>query len=363
MSTHDKQSLDMNPADDERPVADSTDAEAQARGDERLYTGDPRKFLRNQDIGFAVSCLLAVLVVFALPIFFGPYHVSLLSLGFVFAISAMGLTILLGWSGQFAFISASFLGLGAYSGGLLSARAGVPIELALLFGIVTGAVTGAVLGLLIVRLQRYYLSIVTIAFLFVADFTWRNWESLTGGVRGFVVPEPQFALLGGYTVSTDLGKFFVSFALMAAVALFATWLGRTRLARGWRVIRSNADVAAALGVRVYSSRVAALAVSGGIFGLAGAWFAHLDNRVFPQSFVFDQMLIDFVFVLVGGLGYIRGAILGAVGLNLLQQYLRSYVGIFEVIFGVALLATVLFFPRGVYGQIAARFRSFREGSA
>jgi branched-chain amino acid transport system permease protein len=329
--------------------------------DERLYAGDPRKFLRNQDLGFLAACAVAVVAVVLAPAFLGTYYLTLMSLGFVYAMGAIALTILLGWSGQFAFISTSFLGLGAYSGGLFSARLGATTELSLVFGALAGAVVGAVLAMLIVRMQRYYLSIVTIAFLFVADFTWRNWEDMTGGVRGFVVPEPRFALLGGAELDGDIEKFLISFLLLGIVTLFATWLGRTRLARGWRVIRVNQQVAEALGVRIYQSKVAAIAVAGGILGLAGAWFAHLNNRVFPQTFLFDQMLIDFIFVLVGGLGYIRGAIIGAVGLNLVQHYLRGYIGIFEVVFGVALLLIVRFFPRGVYGEISARFRSFREG--
>lgn len=306
----------------------------------------------------AWSAWLPALV--AVPLFASQYSLALASIAFLAAIRAVSLTIIVGWTGQFAFTSVVFFAVGAYTGPLVDSLAGISLELVILLSAVAGVTVGGLLGLLVARLKRYYLTIATTAFLFIVDFTWRNLEGVTGGVRGFTVEEPVLLVLGGRVVASDAGKYYISLVLLGAIVAFCAWLLRTPLARGWWALRESEDVAASLGIDPLRSKVAAFALSSGIASVGGAWFAYLDNHVFPANFTFELQVIDVVIIVVGGLGSLRGAVLAAVLVTLVSEFVRNLVGLSEMVFGAVLLLCVLFLPRGLYGELAQRFRSLRE---
>ena len=325
---------------------------AAVRPSSPTWSSAPRAF------GFALLLMMLVLVL--VGVHDSRYSLAVASVAVVAAIRAVGLTMLVGWTGQFAFTSIAFFGIGAYSGALLDAKVGISLEVVLVVSAVTGLVVGCVLGMLVGRLQRYYLTIATTAFLFIMDFVWRNWSSVTGAVRGFTIDDPFLLVLGGRTVGSEAGKLYISCALLLLVLGVAAVLRRTPLVRGWLTLRESPAIASSMGIDVYRSKVACFAVSSAIFALAGAWFPYLDNRVFPATFSFELQVIDVIVIIVGGLGSVRGAVLSAVGLTVLREYVRGFAGASEVIFGVILLLVVLFLPRGIYGELAARFRSLRE---
>jgi branched-chain amino acid transport system permease protein len=301
----------------------------------------------------AMACLL--------PVALNGYLVYLAGLALVYVIVAVGFTIILGWSGQLAFMSAAFFGLGAYAGGAAAAWGGAPAELALIAGGAAGVLLGSAFGALAVRLRRYYLAIATLSLMYVLDYCYRNFPAWTGGVSGFPVPQPAFLLLLGREVATDYGKYYVGLALALLAYLSARSGQTTSLGRAWRVIRSDERVAMSLGIDVYRGKLSAFAISAGFLGLAGAWFVFLTGRFLPETFGLNELLFDFVILVVGGLGSLNGAVIGAVILVLAREYLRTFPGISELLFGLVLLATVLFLPRGIYGTPAARFRWLREG--
>lgn len=301
-----------------------------------------------------------VLVAAIVPQGLNDYTLFLAATVFTYAMIAMGLNLVLGWTGQFAFIDVAFFGIGSYVGARIGSVLELPLELALLVGIAAGLVVGLGFGALVSRLRRYYLSIVTIAFMFVLVYVYENATSLTGGLAGFTVPDPQLLVLGGLEISGEYGLYYIGLTLLVATYAFVTWLGRTQLARGWRTLRMSEDVAASLGVDVYRSKVIAIAVAGGILGLAGAWFPYVTGSVFPSSYGFPQLLFDFLVVVVGGLGSMRGAVIAAIALGVVNEKLRGLIGVSEIAFGVVLLACVMFLRRGVYGELAARVPEMRE---
>jgi branched-chain amino acid transport system permease protein len=305
---------------------------------------------------FAVALAAAVMA----PLFLDNYLTLLANLALVYAIIGIGLTVVLGWTGQFAFISTGFFGLGAYTGGRIGALLDLPIELALLVGLVAGLALGVLFGAAAVRLRGYYLSIVTIAFLFLLDFLYRNLPDLTGGVRGFVVPTPYVAALGGLELATSNSRFYFGLLLLVAVFAIAAVLRRTAIGRAWQALRANPQAAAALGVDVYRYRLLAFAVSAGIFAVAGVWFAYVNGRVFPETYTLGELIFHFLIVVIGGMGSLRGAVVAAVALVVVREYLRGFVGFSEIFFGGSLLIAVLFFRSGIYGTIANRWRRLRE---
>lgn len=309
----------------------------------------------------AVTMGAIALVVALGPLILNGYYVYLLSIVFAYVILAAGFNVVLGWSGQLAFMSAAFFGFGAWVSGRATTLYGVPAEIALVLGTVGAAILGLAFGALAVRLARYYLAIVTLALMYLLDYSYRNFADLMGGVSGFRVPIPQFALLGGARAVSDSDRYYVGLILASLAYLVVRWLRTTSMARGWRVIKRDERVAAALGLNVYLSRLSAFVVASAFLGLAGAWFVFLNTRFLPDAFGMQELLFDFLILVVGGLGSLNGAVVGAALLVIAREYLRTFPGLSEVLFGGILLAVALFLPAGLYGTVAARFRSMREG--
>lgn len=308
-----------------------------------------------------VAAYGAVLVIaLVLPPFLSNYYLLLANLALAYAMVGIGLTMLLGWTGQFAFISAAFFGFGAYTGGRIGAAFDLPIEAAIAIGVVASAVVGLGFGAAAVRLRGYYLSIVTIASMFLLDYAYRNLPDLTGGVRGFVVPVPYSGLIAGMEFGSEAAKFYVALVLLVIIFGVATLLRSSSIGRAWESLRHNPAAAAALGIDVYRQRLLAFVVAAAIFGAAGVWFAYINGRVFPESYGMGELIFHFLIVVVGGLGSIRGAVLAAVLLVVGREMLRGFVGLSEISFGLLLLLSVLFMRRGIYGTLADRWRALRE---
>lgn len=311
---------------------------------------------RGSVFGYAAVLIIGLLA----PFFLGNYYLLLANIALVYAVIGIGLTLVLGWTGQFAFISAGFFGFGAYTGARIGAAADLPIEVALLVGVLASAMVGLAFGAAAVRLRGYYLSIVTIAFIFLLDYGYRNLPDITGGVRGFVVPVPYVSLLGGLELPTQPAKFYFGLGLLAVVFAAATLVRASSIGRAWQSLRVNPDAAAALGIDVYRHRLLAFVVGAAIFGAAGVWFAYVNGRVFPESYSLSELIFHFLIVVIGGMGSLRGAVIAAVLLVVAREFLRGFVGLSEITFGLVLLLSVLFLRRGIYGTIADRWRSLRE---
>jgi branched-chain amino acid transport system permease protein len=320
----------------------------------------PRRGRRGR-LAAARVPLLALVAALLIPLFLDGYFAYLANLALVYVIVAIGFTIILGWAGQMAFADVAFFGLGAYTGARAASLWGVPAELALAIGILAGLVVGLGFGALVVRLRRYYLSIVTIAFMFVLDYLYRHLDPITGGVRGFAVPSPHFLLLGGQKISSPHLQYYVGLVLVVLAYLFAVRLRKSALGRGWQVVRVDERAAQALGIDVYRSKLAAFAISAAVIAPAGVWLGYLSGRVFPESFGMNELLFHFLIVVIGGLGSLNGAVLGAVLLVLAREYLRGFVGVSEILFGLLLLVSVLVLQKGIYGTLADRFKRLREG--
>ena len=325
-------------------------------------TGVSRAPLVRHRVGRPVVVAYAIVlaIAMALPFVLGNYYLLLANIALVYAIIGIGLTMLLGWTGQFAFISTAFFGFGAYTGARLGAALDLPIEAAIAVGVVASAVVGLGFGAAAVRLRGYYLSIVTIASMFMLDYAYRNLPNLTGGVRGFIVPIPYSGLIGGIELGSYAARFYFGLALLVIVFAAATLLRASSIGRAWQSLRVNPAAAAALGIDVYRQRLLAFVVGAIIFGAAGVWFAYVNRRVFPESYGMGELIFHFLIVVIGGMGSLRGAVVAAVLLVVARELLRGFVGLSEITFGVVLLLSVLFMRRGIYGTLAERWRALRE---
>lgn len=310
--------------------------------------------------GSTITYALVLVAALALPLFLDNYYLLLANIALVYAVIGIGLTVLLGWTGQFAFTSAAFFGFGAYTGARLGAVLDLPIEVAIVVGVFAAGVASLAFGAAAVRLRGYYLSIVTIAFMFLLDYAYRNLPEVTGGVRGFEVPVPYSGLIGGLELASQPAKFYFGVALLVVVFAAATLLRASSIGRAWQSLRVNPAAAAALGIDVYRNRLLAFVVGAAIFAAAGVWFAYVNGRVFPESYNLSELIFHFLIVVIGGMGSLRGAVIAAVLLVVARELLRGFVGLSEISFGLVLLLSVLFLRHGLYGSIAKRWHALRE---
>lgn len=319
-----------------------------------------RHLLLRRTLTFRPVAAVIILLAALLPLGLNGYFVYLADLALIYITVVIGLTIILGWAGQLAFISSAFFGFGAFSAGLLATRWNMPAEVSIVGGTVMGLLLGVGFGTLVMRLKRYYLAIGTLSLMYMLDYFYRNFPAITGGVSGFPVRAPEFLVLGGYRVTSDYEKYYVALAFAVAAYFFARYLMKTPLGRSWRVVRKDERVAEALGIHVYRSKLMAFAISAGIMAFGGTWFVVVAGRFLPESFLLNELLFHFLILVVGGLGSLTGAVFSTFFLVFAREYLRSFTGVSELLFGTVLLLTVLFLPAGIYGTLARKFQQLRE---
>ncbi len=274
------------------------------------------------------------------------YHQTVLILIFVLGVMATGWNVIAGFTGYVSLGQSAFLGLGAYTVGLLTRVVHVsPFLLAPLGGIVA-ALVAALLGSTIMRTREHAYVIITIAFLFLMQAIGLNAPRFTGGSNGVTLPLPPWGLNIG-----NMPFYYSLLALMLLSTLMTWWIRRTKFGMGLVAIREDEDKAAAIGVRTSVYKVLATVASGVLIGVAGGIYAYFLTFIDPRG-MFDILVsVQIVLAtLVGGLGTIWGPVLGAflvVPMNEVTNGLVAAQGVHLFVFGLVLMAVVMFLPRGI----------------
>jgi len=320
------------------------------------YQGDLA--LRNTRSEY-VRLGLAALVLVVIPFVASPFWLTVANQIGIAAIGAIGLNILVGYTGQISLGQGGFLAVGAYTSGLLVANFGLPFPLAMLAAVLVTAAVGTFFGLPALRLKGLYLAIATLASQFVIIWVVRNWDAVTGGTGALVVPPSELfgvRFRGDFTWYWLIVGFGV-LATLAATNLFRSGLGRTFIA-----IRDHDIAAEVVGVDPLRYKLLSFAVSSGFVGLAGALTAHYTMIVTWERFTLDVSILYLAMIIVGGLGSVSGSIYGAIFMIVLpaaiQQMgtaLRSVVPAFSrelpaiqtAVFGLVIILFLVFEPRGI----------------
>ena len=300
--------------------------------------------------------VLAVLVLIA-PAILGEFYIGELGAVFIFAIAGVGLMLLVGFTGLISLGHAAFLGIGAYVNAVLLAQ-GVPFLITLPVAGLFTALCGAAIGRPTLRMSGLYLAIATLAFGSIVGTVFQKWTAVTGGFDGFAVPTPY---VFGIAVEGATGIYYVSLVVLAFVMWVSANLLRSPTGRAMVAIRDSEVSAQSMGIHLARYKTLVFAVSAGMTGLAGALFAHYVRYLAPDAF--DVLLsVQFVtIVFVGGLGSLRGAILGAMFVRLLPQFIAvvrddlpfgigRLPGLEPALFGLFLVLFILFEPGGIYGR-------------
>jgi branched-chain amino acid transport system permease protein len=303
---------------------------------------------------FATIFIALVFAALALvPMAAGSFGIDLVTKIMIFAILALSLELLVGSTGLVCFGQAAFFGIGAYAAVLLSPQDGVP-QLAWLLpaSIVAAAAYALVVGALSLRTKGVYFIMVTLAFAQMAYYVVHD-TPFGGGTDGiYLNTKPA---LGALDLDKPVTLYAFTLGCLAAVYAFLAMLLRSRFGRALAGIRVNEQRMRATGFSTYPYKLAAFVISGGIAGLGGFLFAVKDGFVNPEMMSWHLSGAVLIMIILGGLGHLRGALVGAFAFALLQEFFKS-----EAVFGefakhwnlglgLTIIASVALLPKGLVG--------------
>ena len=271
------------------------------------------------------------------------YTVNLLMQASTYAIAVLGLTIVLGYSGQINLAQAAFFGLGAYGVGLGTTTFGLPFWAALLIGMAVAALAGGALGLMTLRLGGHYLAMVTISFQTILSLVLTNWVKFTKGPDGIsgIGRPSRFAESGPYLGLCVAGLYLVGYLVW--------YLRKTKLGRAMQATRDNELAADVIGVNTYRTKVTAFTLSSLLGGLGGGLFAGGFSYISPDQFSFSESVVFLTMALLGGCRFPLGTVFGTGLLIMLPEWLRFLKTIYLAVYGGAVILIMVFMPDGIFG--------------
>jgi branched-chain amino acid transport system permease protein len=298
-----------------------------------------------------------VLLLVAAPWIFPEYWLAQLTFVLIYGIVGLGLMLLAGFTGLFSLGHAAFLGVGAYTQAYLTDH-GVPFPIALAGAAALSAAVGTVVGLPALRVKGIYLGIATLSFGFIVEEVFARWESVTGGNTGKHLKAPE---MFGWTLNSGEGFYFLCLVIAVIATLAILNLLRSPTGRAFVAIRDSEISAQSMGIHLARYKTLSFALSAALAGIGGALYAHKLSFISPDQFNILQSVDLLLMVVIGGLGSVHGAFLGAIFLismpqliALTKDYLPPVIGqapgLQSVVYGAVLIGFVLFEPLGLYGR-------------
>lgn len=289
-------------------------------------------------IGAAVLLPLVVSNAYILQVFTNAWLIGMV---------ALSVTLVTGTAGQISLGQAGFLAIGAYTSALLSLRLGVPFEISLIAAAAFTAVLGTLLIMPAFRLRASYVAIATIGISEIISQVILNWRDVTNGALGLTrIPPPSIL---GYEIIQPQAVYLFALALLL-IAIVIQWrLVGSPLGRIWRAVREDEVAAQAYGINLNRYKALAFAASAFIAGTSGAFMAHMYSYINYQTFPTTLSILALTMAILGGLGNIAGAIVGAIVLTLLPEVFRDLVDYRYLLYGLMLVLLIRFRPQGLLG--------------
>ncbi|HEX9977348.1 MAG TPA: leucine/isoleucine/valine transporter permease subunit, partial [Acidimicrobiia bacterium] len=297
---------------------------------------------------------LGLVIVLLFPFAFGPFFAMAVATVAIYVLMGFGMNITLGLAGLLDLGFVAFFAVGAYTVGLLTSTgefglAGWPWWAAVPFAVLFAMMFAAFLGLPILRIRGDYLAIATLGFgeivrLLAGSDLLKAW---LGGPQGILnIPKP-IPVPPNHPLSGPVQIYYIALACALVVAFVAWRLRGSRLGRSWMAIREDEDVAEATGVNLVQTKLLAYMLGGAFAGLGGAVFAGLVNSIFASSMALFVSINVVALVVVGGMGSNPGVVVGAIFLIGLPELFREFSEYRYLLYGVALIAIMLYRPIGL----------------
>ncbi|MEO7404198.1 MAG: branched-chain amino acid ABC transporter permease [Burkholderiales bacterium] len=294
-----------------------------------------------------VRWLVAAIVLSAIAFMLGSYQNDVYRKLLLWIALALGYNFLFGIAGQVAFSHFTFYGIGAYAIVILIFQVGLPLPIAVIAGVALCVALSLLVAIPSTRLEGFYLALATLGLAQLFIVVLNEGGAVTGGNGGLAnyrLPE-----IFGFRVA---GPWYTVVIVLLVLLTFAIlWrLDCSYFGRSCRAIRDNPEAAAAMGINVTRTKILAYSITSALAGVAGMVYAFVDNTVNPAIFGLENVFLLLFMVMVGGSGSHVGAIIGAVLLYLLPFVLAPLIGHHHaLVFGLFMVAVVLFEPKGVIG--------------
>jgi branched-chain amino acid transport system permease protein len=319
-----------------------------------INTPSDKSYSLIKIIGMTVLGVLLLLLPLLLPTL---YHRQVANQAIIYVILVVGYNFALGFTGLLSFAQVGFFAIGAYTSALLSVKAGIPFWICLPMAGVIAGTFGVIVGIPTTRIKGHYLAMVTLAFSEVVRIVLTNWKSFTGGADGIIgIPAPS---LGFFTFNTKTSFYYLLVVITIPLLIAAHNIHRSRFGRMFNAIRDTELAAEVMGIHSTRIKVLAFVLSSFYAGIAGSLYAHSYNYISPEGFGVGQTVIILAMLLIGGSGRIAGAVIGAVVLTILPEYLRFVKEYYMFVFGISIFVIVLFFPQGLIG-LASLFQNLKD---
>ncbi len=296
-----------------------------------------------------------LILVFIFPFFDrNPYHIDVLVSAGIFMLLALGLNVIVGYAGILNLGYAALFAIGAYVYALANLHLKIPFWVGLGISASATALFGMLLTFPALRLSGDYLAIVTLGAGEIVRIALNNLDPITGGPNGLLgISHPSLSIprLFSYQFGVRSQPYYFLIALLLVVTIF--FLRRvesSRLGRAWVALREDELAASCMGVNPVWAKLSAFGIGGFIAGIAGCVFASKQGTVSPDSFDFVVSVMVLAMIVLGGLGSIVGALLGAFILSLLPEFLRGFDVYRMLLFGIAMILIMLFRPQGILGE-------------
>ncbi|WP_018133310.1 branched-chain amino acid ABC transporter permease [Effusibacillus pohliae] len=280
------------------------------------------------------------------------YYLNILITIFIFTIATSGMNMIAGYTGQLSLAHAGFFGIGAYTYGLLMAKAGMPFLVALAAAILLTGAVGAAVGIISLRTKGHYFAIFSLCVGVILLLVIEKWESLTEGVRGLLgIPIAKIGPLEFATLSSQ-------YYLILCFLLLTSWINyriiHSLVGRTFVSIRNSEELAEALGINVMRNKLLAFVHATVLAGLAGALYAGYIRFIGPDIASVEHTFDMLLYLLVGGIGTLWGPFVGTTLVTVGMQLLQSWQEYRMVIFGPLLVLIVMYLPYGIIGAIHRR---------
>jgi branched-chain amino acid transport system permease protein len=279
------------------------------------------------------------------------FYVTLATRILVFALAATSLNLILGFGGMVSFGHAAFVGVGAYTVGILMQHGITSAWLAWPLAMAVSALLALLIGAISLRTQGVYFIMITLAFAQMLYYLAVSLKAY-GGDDGLSLPG-RSALGGGWEL-TDTTLYYVTLALLVATVVFITRLLNARFGQALQAIRENEVRMAALGYAVLRYKLVAFALAGALAGLAGALLANQGGFVSPSLMQWSQSGMLMVMVILGGVGHVLGGLVGAAAFLLMEEFLGHLTEHWQLGLGALLLLVVLVAPQGLMSLLKRR---------
>ena len=298
--------------------------------------------------GLAAMSVVGILVLLLLPHFLSTYYLGLVIQMMIFALFAMSLDLLIGYTGMASLGHAAYFGIAAYATGLLALKLGWSVWLALPAGLLVAALTATLFGFLALRTRGSYFLMITLA---LSQVVWGiafGWRSLTGGDDGLPeVPRPNLGLPWSLTDETPF-YYFVLFCIGVGTFLLIRIVS-SPFGFALRGIRESETRMLSLGYNVWRYKLAVFVLAATFAGLAGCLYVYYNRFVSPDYLQVVRSAEVLLMVILGGAGTLIGPAIGAALIVLLDNVVSTYTERWLLVLGVIYVIVALFAPRGVVG--------------